>query len=944
MKKIRIGKEFSVRWGLVLNGLPAELDKMDVKVILVNPFGKRSSLSYTADRNVLVIPIDRNVQPMTGAYSLSLWINKDKDGQTVVDCSPAFCLVASTDEESCTQVQAIKEVLDLGTSEIQLGVQGKSAYQTWLDEGNEGTEEDFLNWLRQPSTEAGTGAQAAAAKATEAAGKAAKAAGAANTAAAEAVRIATTSAAQSEQRVTTAIEGLNQSVSQAEQKVSEAVLSAKQEVSQAVDSANTSVNEAVSKATEATSAAESAAESATASSVKAEASSSKADASKAEADKAAEAARTATQEAHAAKQGADAAAESATASSVKAEASSTKADASKTAADNAAEAARTATQEAHAAKQGADAAAQSATEAAGRAEAAAQSVNTAISNATAATDKANASATKADSSAVKADTAASRATTAAVSAESSSQKAESSSVKADASAKAADAAAATIDNKITDIREEVQNMKNEGNALAGDVSEGKKIVAKAITQKGVLTSPTASYQEMADNIGKISTGQLDAMFRIEIDFTNPSPEVKRFGSAEFPNWLEAATRGVMLKGGKVNYELDRDTFFKKKDKTNSVIDGSDGDIMSQPPVFWVLPTLTASNLTFHMTNIPQTSKGWIKLPAIMYGASRAVREKRSDGKFYLRSCYNTSPDFRGGNNQEKWDDLPGSLLGMPCSQISVSQLREYARNNGVQDSGWYHNWAFMPWFKLMLLFMAIRGTRDWQAAWPGIDPKTGDEYRDEQGFKYGGLGPGVVNFSNYWNKYNGQNPIVRADFCYDMGTRSGVKKLEVNVGSSDAVQIVELQVPCFLGISEPSHGDALLIPDGIRRECLNIDGVLTSRFHIFTNPARFTDSTSVAADLVIDTLNQGSGWVEQVNEWLIPVKVNPRGNSTLHFCDQIEVPSNLGNWGWYMGGYVSVGSLAGGWYAVSSFGLGDAFSSCGGRLCFTPSSDGAENP
>ena len=873
MKKIRIGKEFSVRWGLILNGLPAELDKMDVKVVLTSPFGNKKELSYTADRNILVIPVGRNVQPMTGAYSLSLWINKDKDGQTVIDCSPAFCLVASTDEESCAQVQAIKEVLDLGTSEIQLGVQGKSAYQTWLDEGNEGTEQDFLNWLRQPSTEAGTDAQAAAAKATEAAVKANKAAEAATSAAADAVRIATASAEQSEQRVTTAIEGLNQSVSQSEQKVSEAV----------------------SKATEATSAAQSAAE-------------------------------------------------SATASSAKAEASSTKADASKAAADKATQSAQTATAEATAAKQGADTAAGKATEAAGRADAAAQSVNTAISNATAATDKANASSAKADGSAVKADAAASRATTAAVSAESSSQKAESSSIKADASAKAADTAAATIDNKITDIREEVQNMKNEGNALAGDVSEGKKIVAKAITQKGVSTSPTASYQEMADNIGKISTGQLDTMFRIEIDFTNPSPEVKRFGSAEFPNWLEAATRGVMLKGGKVNYELDRDTFFKKKDKTNSVIDGSDGDIMSQPPVFWVLPTLTASNLTFHMTNIPQTSKGWIKLPAIMYGASRAVREKRSDGKFYLRSCYNTSPDFRGGNNQEKWDNLPGSLLGMPCSQINVSQLREYARNNGVQDSGWYHNWAFMPWFKLMLLFMAIRGTRDWQAAWPGIDPKTGDEYRDEQGFKYGGLGPGVVNFSNYWNKYNGQNPIVRTDFCYDMGTRSGVKKLEVNVGSSDAVQIVELQVPCFLGISEPSHGDVLLIPDGIRRECLNIDGVLTGRFHIFTNPERFTDSTSVAADLVIDTLNQGSGWVEQVNEWLIPVKVNSRGNSASHFCDQVEIPSNLGNWGWYMGGSASSGSLAGGWFAFSSYGLGFAYSHFGGRLCFTPSSDGAENP
>ena len=85
MKKIRIGKEFSVRWGLVLNGLPAELDKMDVKVILVNPFGKRSSLVIlpTATSRS-VIPIDRTLQPMTGAYSLSLWINKDKDGRALL--------------------------------------------------------------------------------------------------------------------------------------------------------------------------------------------------------------------------------------------------------------------------------------------------------------------------------------------------------------------------------------------------------------------------------------------------------------------------------------------------------------------------------------------------------------------------------------------------------------------------------------------------------------------------------------------------------------------------------------------------------------------------------------------------------------------------------------------------------------------------------------------
>ena len=33
----------------------------------------------------------------------------------------------------------------------QDGEDGKSAYQIWLDNGNTGTEEDFLNWLKGPN-------------------------------------------------------------------------------------------------------------------------------------------------------------------------------------------------------------------------------------------------------------------------------------------------------------------------------------------------------------------------------------------------------------------------------------------------------------------------------------------------------------------------------------------------------------------------------------------------------------------------------------------------------------------------------------------------------------------------------------------------------------------------------------------------------------------------
>ena len=884
MKKIRIGKEFSVRWGLVLNGLPAELDKMDVKVVLTLPFGNKKELSYTADRNILVIPVGRNVQPMTGAYSLSLWINKDKDGQTVVDCSPAFCLVSSTDEESCAQVQAIKEVLDLGTSEIQLGVQGKSAYQTWLDEGNEGTEQDFLNWLRQPSTEAGTGAQAAAAKATEAAGKADKAAGAANTAAAEAVRIATTSAAQSEQRVTTAIEGLNQSVSQAEQKVSEAVLSAKQEVSQAVDSANTSVNEAVSKATEATSAAESAAESATASSAKAEASSTKADASKAEADKASESARTATQEAHAA-------------------------------------------------KQGADAAAQSATEAAGRAEAAAQSVNTAISNASAATDKANASSAKADSSAAKADTAASRATTAAVSAESSSQKAESSSVKADASAKAADAAAATIDNKITDIREEVQNMKNEGNALAGDVSVGKQQIADAITKKGVPTKSTDSFAKMSENIGKIYKGAYDDSFAIFIDFTNPSPEVERIGSAAFPNWLEESVQNIMVKDGKINYNLNRKNSLQKDTGLPAVIDGSDGDILNDWPRFWYSPVLTDNGLRITFSNIPQYSEGWIESRRKWPGATEMV-VRNHGGTQTAHSCYNLDPEYRGGNGSN-WDSLPKSLLGMPKTQMSHDGMRNACVNKGNFDTGDYHNWDYELYVKANLMFMCIFGTRNWQAEFAGYNPETGEPKRNADGFRYGGLGRGIVDEGAWWNGFNGHNPFLRTNIGLELGCGSGVVDYNLNIGSEDLPNVKYLHVPVFCGVVNP-FGHIWKAMDGLTKSIELADGGKQEVWGIFTNPKRYASAGIDGATKVVrKTAVLNNGFLSKIDEDLLPTEV--KGNESSHFCDYYYINANPGRYSLWLGGSASNGGHAGGWCVSSDDGVGDADPHSGGRLCFTPS-------
>ena len=55
-------------------------------------------------------------------------------------------------------------------------------------------------------------------------------------------------------------------------------------------------------------------------------------------------------------------------------------------------------------------------------------------------------------------------------------------------------------------------------SLKTSVSEGKTLVAAAVTDKGVSTAADATFQQMATNIGKIETGSTTGVLYID-DFT-----------------------------------------------------------------------------------------------------------------------------------------------------------------------------------------------------------------------------------------------------------------------------------------------------------------------------------------------------------------------------------------------------------------------------------------
>ena len=66
---------------------------------------------------------------------------------------------------------------------------------------------------------------------------------------------------------------------------------------------------------------------------------------------------------------------------------------------------------------------------------------------------------------------------------------------------------AIIDNQIKGLSEKDSELSKEVENVKKSVSDGKSKVASAITDKGVTTEATDTFDTMADNIGKIQTGK-----------------------------------------------------------------------------------------------------------------------------------------------------------------------------------------------------------------------------------------------------------------------------------------------------------------------------------------------------------------------------------------------------------------------------------------------------
>lgn len=153
MVSIRKEKDIRCRWTVTVNGGEQSLEDMALRLVLHDPVGNHTDVPCTVEGNEVVFSVTPELQKSTGRYSATLYATAGEQ-HTAVDACDFLRIVSTTCAESSGAASDIElETVQL-TGNMQLGVQGDSAYEVWLKAGNEGTIEDFLDWLRTPVQEA----------------------------------------------------------------------------------------------------------------------------------------------------------------------------------------------------------------------------------------------------------------------------------------------------------------------------------------------------------------------------------------------------------------------------------------------------------------------------------------------------------------------------------------------------------------------------------------------------------------------------------------------------------------------------------------------------------------------------------------------------------------------------------------------------------------------
>jgi len=204
-------------------------------------------------------------------------------------------------------------------------------------------------------------------------------------------------------------------------------------------------------------------------------------------------------------------------------------------------------------------------------------------------------------------------------------------------------------------------------------------------------------------------------------------------------------RGCVKNAQGVQYYLDNNTDYLKADGvTPSVLDGTDGDVMTEIPEMYVYEYTEGNYEYTYLSEFPLPN--FKRIPKTYHGRYEGSYDTTTN---QLRSVIN--PNIRGG---------------LPATGQSVF----YYNSGAIKDRNL--DWSpdrLLSHYVRALLFRVHYATYDSQAPYnSALTP---------EGYLQGGLGIGVTNInSTKWSKYNGSNPFIPCGYTAELGNKTGVKE------------------------------------------------------------------------------------------------------------------------------------------------------------------------
>ena len=442
-------------------------------------------------------------------------------------------------------------------------------------------------------------------------------------------------------------------------------------------------------------------------------------------------------------------------------------------------------------------------------------------------------------------------------------------------------------------------------------------------------------QSLSKQVTELSSNVDLYSYGVEWDITVSSPILTRIGNPLLHKSLpiQSAYRGCVANNGVVNYYLYPDDWAYKEDgSTPSVLDGTDGTVRVHTPKFYG-KSGSNGNKRWVRISLVKLDDSWVEIPELLIDAYRNTVDNTVPATPKAVSVVNTTEAFRGGGNREQFDeyltteldtkDAFRSDLGKPRTNVSRANMRTYAINAGSELLCYeYYKWIF--YWNYVIEYANFNSQATYNAE------LTSDGYRQ------GGLGPGVTDWSNSttsWSGYNGTYPITPCGYCNDFGNFTGVKDLVIpECTAQDGTNTVAthtFKVPRWRGFDNP-FGDIWTNLDGVvivRAAANEISTVYTT-----TNVSEFTDVVGektvagyeVASDGYIKAFDLGE------TAEIIPSAVG--GSATTYICDYHYCnASSTALRTLLVGGSASYGGSAGLGSFYSSDDVGIAYSDVGFR-------------